>query len=337
MNVKIYDLLVIGAGPAGISQVVEARAKGISADKILVLEKAPEHSWVLRTIYPDNKLVTANYKGSDAICHGRMCMPDVSKNEIISYLDKAIKNSAVEVKYKSEVQKVEAIGTPEHPLFKVKEGENIYYSKVVSIAIGVFGRPNKPLYKLPPLLSKKIKYDVNSFKEIDGANILVVGGGDTASEYCQFLEEKGNNVTLSYRQNSFKRMNDINRNSILAMAQRKKLTIFWNSNVEEVKISADNNPLVVFAEDEYGEQEFDYIVYALGGTTPKNFLKSAKIPFNGNSPIIDDNGESSIKGLYLSGDLSVDAGKGSIIGAFNNANNTMTSMCKKYLECSMEA
>ncbi|MEA3504666.1 MAG: NAD(P)-binding domain-containing protein [Bacteroidota bacterium] len=330
---NIYDLLIIGAGPAGISQAVEARANGVDANKILVLEKGSEHSWVIRTIYPENKLVTVNYKGVEAVCHGRLCLPDASKNEVISYLDRAINNSGVEVKYKTEVQSIEAIGDSEKPLFKIVSGNDTYYAKVTAIAIGVFGKPNKPSYKIPPPIRCNIKYDVNSFKEISGANILVVGGGDTASEYCQFLEEKGNDVTLSYRGNGFNRMNSINENSILAMNKRNKVAIYWNSNIQEVVKSENNKPLAKFVESKYGEKEFDYIVYALGGTTPKNFLKSAKILFKGNNPIVGSDGESNIKGLYLSGDLNTGAGKGSIVQAFNNAKITMNSMCDNYLQC----
>ena len=38
----------------------------------------------------------------------------------------------------------------------------------------------------------------------------MVGGGDSASEYCQYLVQRGNRVTLSYRRAEFVRMNDIN-------------------------------------------------------------------------------------------------------------------------------
>ena len=48
------EIIIIGAGPAGISMAVEAVNAGISNDKILILEKAEEHSFTIKKYYPDN-------------------------------------------------------------------------------------------------------------------------------------------------------------------------------------------------------------------------------------------------------------------------------------------
>src|SRR5262245_19987315 len=97
------DLLVVGAGPAGISLAVEAREAGLAAEAVQVLEKSGEHSWSIRVLYPDAKLVTANYKGIDARCEGVLCLGDSSKDETLSYLDRKIAEYAVPVQYETEV------------------------------------------------------------------------------------------------------------------------------------------------------------------------------------------------------------------------------------------
>ena len=84
----VPSIVIIGAGPAGISMAVESRAAGIPAADVLVLEKAREHSFAIRKYYPENKLVTANYKGFEAICTGTLCLADSSKHETLSYLDR---------------------------------------------------------------------------------------------------------------------------------------------------------------------------------------------------------------------------------------------------------
>ena len=48
----MYELIIIGAGPAGISMAAEARNAGIASEQILVLEKGPMHSWAIRKFYP---------------------------------------------------------------------------------------------------------------------------------------------------------------------------------------------------------------------------------------------------------------------------------------------
>lgn len=324
------DIIIIGAGPAGISMAVEAVNAGVSTEKILIIEKADEHSFTIKKYYPDNKLVTANYKGFAAACTGVMCLADSSKHETISYLDKAIEDHKLNVNYQENVYKIHQEKTEQK--FVIYTDKNTYEAKVVVIAVGILGKPNKPEYKIPASLNEKVLFDVTS-KEIKNSKVLVVGGGDSASEYCQYLHQIGNSVTLSYRKDNLNRMNEINKESLLTLAEQNEIKLKLNSNIISVE-DENGKPKVVFAE---GETEFyDNIVYALGGTTPENFLKLIGIEFDGPNPILKEGYETTIPGLFLTGDLSAGKKGGSIIWAFNSANTAIKKICESYLNCSVK-
>jgi thioredoxin reductase (NADPH) len=327
---SMYQMIVIGAGPAGISMAVEARNAGVPADAMLVLEKAEEHSFTLKKYYPDNKLVTANYKGFEAVCTGVMCMPDLSKHQTISYLDSSLLEHDVRVRYRETVYKIFKHDGEQRFTVSTDRGE--YETTVVAIAIGILGKPNKPDYPLPRTLKDRLLFDVTT-TELSGGNILVVGGGDSASEYCQYLVQKGNRVSLSYRRTDFARMNDINRASLLALAQRGHVELLLGSNITKV-VDASGKPDVVFREESLGTRGFDYLVYALGGSTPENFLRTIGIEFNGDAPRLLEAYETTVPGLFLVGDLSAGPKGGSIIWAFNSANTAMRRICRQYLNCS---
>ena len=216
-----FDLVVIGAGPAGIALVAEARAAGVPAGRIVVLEKAPAHSWIIRKYYPAQKPVLANYKGIEAKCEGVLCITDLSREETLTYLDRVIRDSEVEVRYGAEVHAVSV--EPDRRLV-VESGRDRYRARVVVIAIGILGRPRKPSYPIPRTLKDRVLFDVTS-EEIRDKDVLVVGGGDTATEYCQFLVQEGNRVVLSYRGAELTRPNPINRESVLELERRGKLRI----------------------------------------------------------------------------------------------------------------
>jgi len=326
----MYDMIVIGAGPAGISMASEARAAGISPEKILILEKAGEHSFSIKKYYPDNKLVTANYKGFEAACTGVMCLVDSSKHETISYLDRTIRENSITVSYEETVFKIHK--HPAEQRFTITTDRGSYDATVVVIAIGILGKPNKPGYRIPPSLRDLILYDVTT-TDVAGADVLVVGGGDSASEYCQYLVQKGNRVTLSYRRHDFSRMNDINRQSIQALAERAQVEILFGSNITAVK-DASGRPAVAFGEALLGSRTYDYVLYALGGTTPRNFLKTIGIEFDGEDPYVKEAHETNVRGMFLIGDLSAGTKGGSIIWAFNSANTAMKRICREYLKCS---
>ena len=320
----MHDLIIIGAGPAGISMAAEARSAGIPAEQILVLEKGPMHSWAIRKFYPAKKVVLANYKGIEAVCKGVLCISDMSKDETLTYIDRAIEQYQISVHYDEAVNAIRPL--PDTG-FAVETSKGRYETRRCVIAIGILDKPNKPEYRIPPALNKRIHYDINS-EELQNKDCLVVGGGDTASEYCQYLVERGNRVTLSYRRTEFSRLNSINHESLMALEQRGQVTILRGSNIKELQDTNDRIA-VLFAEETLPSQTFDHVIYALGGTTPTNFLKSVGIAFDGDAPVIKDGYETSVPGLYLIGDLSAGRKGGSINLAFNMAQEAMRDICTR--------
>jgi thioredoxin reductase (NADPH) len=324
--VVVPSIVIIGAGPAGISMAVESRAAGIPAADVLVLEKAREHSFAIRKYYPENKLVTANYKGFEAICTGTLCLTDSSKHETLSYLDQAIRDHQVNVHYGETVWKIHQ--HEGRQLFTVMTDRGEYDAVVVAIAIGILGKPNKPSYPLPLSLTSRLLFEITS-TEVKGARVLVVGGGDSASEYCQYLSQDGNDVTLSYRRPELARMNDINRESLLALAARGEARLLLGSDVAAIR-DVGGRPEVVFGDGTQTEL-FDYVVFALGGSAPHDFLKVIGIEFDGPEPVLREGYETSVPGMFLLGDLSAGRKGGSINWAFNSANTAMKRICERYL------
>jgi thioredoxin reductase (NADPH) len=325
-----FDLVIVGAGPAGIALACEARAAGVAAGRILVLEKAPEHSWIIRKYYPASKPVLANYKGIDANCEGVLCIPDLTREETLTYLDRAIRDSGARVRYREEVYR---IGREGDGRVRVESSTGIWRSPVVVIAIGILGRPTKPSYPISSAARRAVLFDVTS-EDIRAMDVLVVGGGDTATEYSQFLAQNGNRVILSYRGSELTRPNPINRESVLALERKGWLRILFSSNIAGLE-AAGGKVRVRFEEAPPGALEFDRVVYALGGTTPENFLKAAGIEFDGPQPKLTESFATSVPGLFLAGDLTAGKRGGSIILAFNTAAAAMRQICADHGICAV--
>ncbi len=324
----MYDLLIIGAGPAGISMAVETISIGVKSENVVIIEKFGNHSFSIRRFYPDKKLVTANYKGNEIGCKGEMCIKDLSKGELITYIDSIIDENSINVKYKENVYEI--VKDETSGFFTVNTDKMTYVTKVVVVAIGIFDKPNKPSYKIPVSLKDKVLFELTSFHPVD-SNVLVVGGGDSAGEYAVFLAQKGNNVTFSYRQNKITRMNDINKDVLLKMSKNNEIELILGSNIEKIE-EKNEKPIVTFIDEKFEKREYDYVVYALGGTTPQNFLQNIGIDY-GSETYLKDNFETNVSGMYLIGDLSSKDKGGSIIAAFNSAKESIASICKDHLKC----
>jgi thioredoxin reductase (NADPH) len=330
----MHDLIIIGAGPGGIALAAEAFASGIDPSQILILEKGPTHNSAIRQLYPEQKLTTANYKGFAARCEGLLCVQDMTKPETLKFFDKIINDYRVNIEFNAEVygmSRLEEGGAR----FRVESSNGVYQSKVLACAIGIFGRPNKPKeFQLPPSLKERLLFDM-TLQPIQSEAVLVVGGGDTAAEYVQYLPKQDNRVTLSYRKADFTRLNQQNHNALLTMEKRGEVEILRSSNIKEIKDEA-GRPLITFAEAEHASRIFDRVIFALGGTTPTNFLHTLGIAFNADGPVFDEAGATNVVGLYLLGDLVVGKKGGSIITAFNSAVRAMKSICVNDLTCKQQ-
>ncbi|MCK5883573.1 MAG: NAD(P)-binding domain-containing protein [Bacteriovoracaceae bacterium] len=324
----MYKMIIIGAGPSGISLAAELISDGVPSDQILVLEKAEEKSFIMRTLYPAQKMVTANFKGLNPVANGVMKFYDCYKDDALTVLDETIKKYNINVNFKSEALRVEK----KEDRFVVTSKSGTFESELVAIGIGIFGRPNKPDYKIPPALIKKCQYDITS-TNIENEKVCVVGGGDSAAEYVKHLVDENNNLFLSSREVDLSYMNPQNRDDIIEMDKAQKMKLLAGSNIVSLEETDEGQIRVNLKEFDPEHVVVDRMVFALGGTTPSNFLKVMGIDLDNDRPKIDDHFESEqVPGLFVVGDLAVKKNGGAIIVAFNTSEAAKNRIMQKYVK-----
>ncbi len=313
---QMYDVIIIGSGPGGVGAAIESKVLGL--EKILVIEKGDNHSQTIRKFYKDNKRVDKDYQGQEVEIKGNVQFLDGTKESTLDYFDELIDNEEVHVAFNSEVEKIEK----KDNLFLVTTSNAGYTAEHVIIAIGRMGKPNKPSYKIPLSLREKINFNLE--KCTQGEKILVVGGGDSAAEYAVYLSDE-NQVTLTYRRKEFTRLNSINTKELADAYGEERLRLRLGRNI----LSLENESGSVKANFDDGYSViYDRIIYAIGGTTPVDFLRKCGVVLDeNNQPIIDENFETKTGGLYIVGDLAIDSG-GSIAIALNHAFHAVTHMLK---------
>ncbi|ARR02033.1 NADPH oxidoreductase, putative flavodoxin quinone reductase FqrB [Campylobacter vicugnae] len=308
---NLYDVVVIGGGPFGIASVVEAKKAGFA--NVLLLEKGDNHSQTIRKFYKDGKRVDKVYKGLDSETKGCVEFFDGTKESTLNYFDKLLDDGDIEAIFNAEVESVKKDGD----LLVVTTAKGVYKAKNVMVGIGRMGKPNKPDYKIPPSLIQVVNYNLNNCN--CGEKIIVVGGGNSAAEYAVDLSGC-NDVTLNYRRSTFTRLNDINLAAVEDSARDGKLTL--KLGVDIVGIENDNGKVSV----SYGDGSvviYDRIIYAIGGSTPVDFLQKCGIELDSDTkPIVDENLQTNVKGLYVGGDIASKNGA-SIVSALNDAHKIM--------------
>ncbi|MDP2875928.1 MAG: NAD(P)-binding domain-containing protein, partial [Holophaga sp.] len=311
---------------AGIATAVEARQAGIQ--EILLLEKGPTHSFSIEKLYTPGKRVDKVYLGQEVECKGSVCIVDGNRESVLQAMDTFVKQFALPISFETEVT---SIDRQEDGLFLVEDSKGLRYrSRTVVIAIGVYGRPNKPDYPIPSSLKGHTHFDLT--QDIPtGESVLVVGGGNTALEYVAFLYAD-HPVTLAYRGSHFVKANDVNRSILQRLQDQGDARIWTQADITSIR-DAGESPRVEATFKDGRTARFDHVLFALGGATPHGFLQQAGVELDGKSPQVDHRFHTNVPGLFLAGDL-VAAGKGSIVKAFNTGHKVVwDGLCADHLEC----
>jgi thioredoxin reductase (NADPH) len=258
-----YDLIIVGAGPAGISASLAAKKLKINA---LTLEQDTLGGTVFT--FPRAKIVMTS--AMDLPLHGKVRLNETSKLDLLNLWNEVLSKNDLSIKENSKVESITPV--EKHFLVKIISGEE-YTSRKILLAIGRRGTPRK--LNVPGEDSMKVAYRLLEHELVQGKDIIVVGGGDSAIETALLLADQ-NNVHLSYRSEVFGRLKPKNNEKIKTAIAEGKIKVLFNSNLtsieeEVVKISVNGS---------VQELKNDLVYIFAGGELPTQFLEKIGIKIN---------------------------------------------------------
>lgn len=259
---NVLDVVIVGAGPAGIAASLEAKKHGLSSVTL-------EQDSLGGTVYtfPRAKIVMTS--PMELPLHGKVKLYDTSKDELLQLWKKVISEHQLVIK---EHTKVDSIIPKENGSFKLttNQGEE-YFSNHVLLAIGRRGTPRK--LNIPGEASQKVAYRLLEPERIHNKKIIVVGGGDSAIESALLLTDE-NEVTLSYRKDKFARLKPKNREKIEKAITGNLIKVIYNSNLVSIN---EQSVLINLTDDETVEVDNDLVYIFAGGELPTSFLQNAGV------------------------------------------------------------
>jgi len=281
---KVYDTIIIGAGPAGLAAGLYAARAKMST---LILEKDRTGGQIVTT----NEV--ANYPGSIEEATG----PSL----IARMVDQAEEFGAE--KKKDNIVKVELEGD-----IKTVTGEKeTYRGKTVIIATGA-----SPRYLGVPgereLTGKGVSYcatcDADFFTDLE---VYVIGGGDTAVEEAMYLAKFASKVTIVHRRDELRAAKSIREKAFA----HEKLAFIWDSVVEEIKGDGIVESLVLrnrksgeTIEIEAPEEDGTFGIFPFVGYLPKSELFTETLEMDkGGYLVTDADMKTKIPGVFAAGDI----------------------------------
>jgi thioredoxin reductase len=260
---SVLDLVIVGAGPAGISASLQAKKENL---KFVTLDQE-EFGGTIYT-YPRRKLVMT--QPMELPIYGVVKAREIEKEPLMKILTEAVTTNELPIRSKEKVEAIEKVSGH----FLVTTNESAYTTQTVLLAVGRRGTPRK--IGCPGEMSNKVAYRLMDAEQFQSMRILVVGGGDSAIEAALSLSQQpGNAVHLSYRGDNIFRIKPGNRTRMETAMADGKITVLLNSNVtliEPTRVVIDQQGKEIILGN-------DQVFVLIGGELPIEFLKKVGIEF----------------------------------------------------------
>lgn len=256
-----FDVVIVGAGPAGLSASLGAVEKNL---RYLTLDQDSLGGAVFK--YPRRKLVMTSPVKLPLV--GQVKMRETSKEDLLELWEKIEKDYNLQINYQ---EKVSAINKSKQG-FQIKTNKASYSANAVLLCIGRRGTPRK--LNVAGENQSKVVYQLIDSEQYREQKVLIVGGGDSALEAATSIaEENGTTVTLSYRNKAFNRAKKKNQDKVIKALKKGRLNLLLQSTVQSISKSH----VVLDHDDEEIEIENDAVIICVGGILPAAFLNETGV------------------------------------------------------------
>lgn len=260
------DVLIVGAGPAGLSAGLSAihhKLRYAIVEQEEGLGGAVYH-------YPRNKIAMTAPVKLDLIGTVRLGS-EVQKEKLLEFWNGVVAKTGLEIRFREQFTGLtrRADGS-----FDVQTTRGSYHARSVLLALGRRGTPRR--LDVPGEDEPRVVYRLVDPEQYRGLRVLVVGGGDSALEAAIALAgEPGTTVTLSYRGDAFSRVKAKNRETVERLRAEGRIAVRLSSRVTRI----DDDSVMLEEQGQAVRLPVDHTIVCAGGVLPTPLLQSMGIRF----------------------------------------------------------
>ena len=313
INMENYDIIIIGAGPAGLTAGMYA---GRQNSKTLVIDKGMAGGLGLEVP------MMQNYPGFDLIAGMELIQKMKAQSE--NYCE-ILENTVID-----SIEKTDDgfhLKTKNSPLLISggDEGEKEFFTKSIILATGASHRHlNIPGEE--EFLGRGVAYCATcDGMFFIGKDILMVGGGNSAAQEALYLKNLGCNVKLVHRRDELRCEHHLQK-----ALEENGIEVLWNSTIQEIKGEMVVDSVTLLRDGAEEDYKTDAVFVAIGDDPSNELAKDLGVALDDDGYIITDkNQATNVKGVYSAGDITggvkqwiVACGEGAVaaISAYNDMN-----------------
>jgi len=287
----IHDVTIVGGGPVGLFGAFYA---GMRQMKAKIIDSLPELGGQLAALYPEKYIydmpgfpkVLARDLVADMISQGTRFGATICLDEKVTRLDHGADG-----------------------VITLTTHRGVHRSRTVMLATGAgaFSPIKLKAVGLDQFEERGVHYFVKDKTHFNGKKVLIIGGGDSAVDWCMNLEPHAANITLIHRRDVFR----AHEESVDWLLNRSRVDVklWWELRHVE---GADGVERVVIVNNKTGEEsafEVDAVLLNLGFKADIGPIRDWGITLDGNKIPVDRFMQTNLPGVYAAGDISTYDGK----------------------------
>ncbi|MEX2505080.1 MAG: NAD(P)/FAD-dependent oxidoreductase [Egicoccus sp.] len=306
------DLTIIGAGPAGLYAAYYAGFRGMST---AVVDSLPEPGGQVAALYPEKAIYDV------------AGFPEIKGQDLI---ERCVEQAAAYDPTYVLAHRAETMTKHEDGTFTIgtHKGDEIT-TRAVLVTGGIGTFTPRPLPDAEEFEGRGLVYFVRELETMRDKDVLIVGGGDSATDWALNLEGIARSITLIHRRDRFRAHEDsvkkLYDSSVRVMTFTEVAQIRGVDHVEEVTVF--NNKT-----DERETIKVQSVVAALGFTSDLGPLKSWDVEIDGRHIIVDTRMQTSIEGVFAAGDITEYEGKVRLIAVGFGESATAVNNAAVYID-----
>ncbi|MEG0284635.1 MAG: NAD(P)/FAD-dependent oxidoreductase [Vagococcus sp.] len=312
MTDNIYDITIIGGGPAGLFAGFYA---GMRQAKTKIIESLPNLGGQLSLLYPE-KLI-----------YDVAGFPNIKAQDLVNNLTKQIEPFNHSICLEETVLSFDQ----EDNIFKIQTDKELHFSKTIIIAAGngSFQPRRLNVEGNEEFEKKQLHYYIKNMEDFANQDIVLCGGGDSAVDWALMLEKIANSVTLIHRRPEFR----AHEHSVKQLKESKVIikTPFVIDQLNKHNDILDSLTIKNPKEDVTEVISLDHLIVNYGFSSSLGPIKKWPLDFKGSSILTTSNTSTSIPGVFAIGDITTYEGKVKLIAtgfgeaptAVNNAMHFM--------------
>jgi thioredoxin reductase (NADPH) len=290
----MWDLIVVGAGPVGLSAAIEARRRGLS---VLLLEKGT----LLNTLYrwPRETVFFSEARNLEIGGHPFPSLaPKPTRREALVYYRRVAEAEGLEVRTYTEVTGIGGSEGNFSVRYRDREGEGGLEARFVLVATGYYDNPNRlgvPGEHLP-----HVRYGIEETLSYWRQEVVVVGGSNSAVEAALELYRGGARVTVVHRAAEIRpRVKYWLKPDFENRVKEGSIRLLLGASVKEI------GPRSLTLEHSGQTQTLpaDFVIVHIGYRAVDGLLRQAGVRFDdqGDQPLLSAAYETSLRGLFVAG------------------------------------